>query len=158
VRAKPSLPIALNVRRAEDALVRANPLDSEFVSQFLASITDAELACIAAADHGQDLARHLDQLRLVTTTQRGLFSPGQRWYPYEVVELTAHALTPGREREFALCTLLVIGAVVSGFDSATDLNQKFADQVTNYDLLPPELRAAILAAYKTALESKEKWA
>jgi hypothetical protein len=119
------------------------------MSSFVASATEGELAYIASLNNGLEKQLHLDALRAVIHDQGGQFREGQLWHPYEVVELGAHALAPGHEREFAICTLLVIAAVNSGFDSATDLAEKFGEQSVSYDLLPLTLREEILNAYAT---------
>jgi hypothetical protein len=90
----------------------------------------------------------LAALRKVVFEQDGQFQEDQRWLPYEVVKLCAHSLVAGHEREFAICTLLVVAAVRSGFDSATSLATKFGEQSASYDALPPLLREGILNAYE----------
>ena len=76
---------------------------------------------------------------------------GQYWYPYEVIELGSHLLSPGHEREFVVCTLLARTAVSSGWDTATNLETKLADRVLDYDKLMPAFRELVLAAYTEAL-------
>jgi hypothetical protein len=120
------------------------------VSSVVLSASENELAYIAALDHGKDLPRHLDALKTVLFKQQGHFREGQVWFPYEVVELGSHALVPGHEREFAICTLLVVEAVLSGFDSGTDLSDKLSNRATDYDLLPKALRDEVLSAYTRA--------
>lgn len=110
------------------------------VADLARTVTDDELAFIAALDYGQDIARHLAALRLVRREQKGIVSPKQRWFPYEVIELGAHALRPGHEREFSLCTLLVLANAAAGADTSTVLHAKFADRAADYDRLPCELR------------------
>ena len=120
------------------------------LDQLIATITDDELEFIASADYGQDIDAHLAALRRVLFEQQGKFAAGQSWHPYEVVELSAHSLKPGHEREFALCTLLVLHAVAEGSDQHTDLELKFDDRAAEYQALPEALRDAILAAYMEA--------
>lgn len=117
------------------------------MSPTVASASDKELAFIASLNYGQHQKRHHDALRHLITSQNGQLQEGQYWFPYEVIELGAHALKPGHEREFAICTLLVIAAVRSGFDKATDVRQKFQDRAEDYDRLPETLRQEILEAY-----------
>lgn len=112
--------------------------------------TDDELRFIAGLDYGIDSDQHYVALRKVIFSQSCCFNEEQQWHPYEVVELGAHWLQHGHEREFAICTLLVISAVSSGFDRATDLGQKLSDRAADYDALPPELSSAILSAYTSA--------
>ena len=120
------------------------------LSSLVKSITESELAYIAALDYGQESQQHLDGLRTVIFDQSGTPRDGQIWHPYEVIELGAHALSPGHEREFAICTLLVIQAVMSGFDSATDLSAKLSERSQDYDKLPVALRDEVLNAYQVA--------
>ena len=98
------------------------------VSPLVTSATDRELEYIAGLDYGQDAQRHLDALRVVILEQQGKLQDGQRWFPYEVLELGSHGLVPGHEREIVICTTLVIEAVRSGFDTSTSLEDKFSDR------------------------------
>ena len=125
-------------------------IDQSMVSPTISSVTEDELAFIAALDYGQKSEQHLVALRQVIFEQDGIPAAGQIWFPYEVIELGARHLESDHAREFAICTLLVIGAVEGGFDSSTDLSQKFHDRAAGYDRLPIALRAEILAAYANA--------
>lgn len=118
------------------------------LSPLIKSVSESELSYIAELDYGQGSHRHLESLRAVILGQDGSLREGQSWYPYEVIELGANALNPGHEREFVICTLLVIQAVIDGFDSSTDLTTKFSDRAQDYDLLPPMLREEVLRAYQ----------
>jgi len=120
------------------------------LSPLIKSVSESELSYIAELDYGQDSHRHFESLRAVILGQDGSLREGQIWYPYEVIELGANALRPGHEREFVICTLLVIQAVTDGFDSSTDLTTKFSDRAQDYDLLPPMLRDEVLRAYQIA--------
>jgi hypothetical protein len=120
------------------------------LSPLVQSITDEELAHIATLDYGQDSQQHLKALRSVIFEQDGELQNEQTWHPYEVIELCTHSLKPCHEREFAICTLLVIQAVASGLDSSTDLSAKLNDRAKDYDYLPPDLRDTILNAYQSA--------
>jgi hypothetical protein len=120
------------------------------ISAVVQSATESELSYIASLDYGQDAQRHLEALKAVLFEQHGLFRDGQAWYPYEVVELGSHSLAKGHEREFAICTLLVIEAVRTGFDSGTDLVEKLGERAADYDALPIALREDILSAYSAA--------
>lgn len=120
------------------------------VSPIVLSASEEELSFIAARDYGQDAPRHLAALKTVVLQRQGQFREGQRWYPYEVIELGSNSLVAGHEREFAICTLLVIEAVLTGFDSATDLGEKFANRAQDYEALPAQLREEILSAYVAA--------
>lgn len=119
----------------------------------ITSSTDAEIAFIAALDYGQDAARHEEALRRVIREQHGRLEEGQHWFPYEVIELGAHQRHPGQDRVFVICTLLVIRAVLSGFDGSTDLAEKYRSKAVEYAMLPGDLAEAVRAGYAAALES-----
>src|SRR5262249_44435379 len=125
---------------------RQRPLSSGVSSQMdlISTVTPGELAFIAGLDYGQGSDQHLSALREVVFNQCGVPNQEQLWYPYEVIELGAHHLTPGHEREFVICTLLVIGAVAAGRDTYTDLQAKFEQHSSTYAALPAELRAPVL--------------
>jgi len=118
------------------------------LDELLKSLTHAELTFIAGSDYGTDVERHRDALKQLIDVQHGVLTAGQHWYPYEVIELCAQALTPGHEREFTACTLLVLRAVASGFDTYTAVDEKLADRAQDYDALPAHFRDAILEAYQ----------
>lgn len=120
------------------------------LSPTVKSATPPELSYIAGLNYGLEQPQHLDALRRVIFEQNGALTKEQFWFPYEVIELGAHALAAGHEREFAICTLLVIEAVRSGYDTSTDLSAKFNDRAQQYDTLPPLLRDEILSAYEAA--------
>lgn len=124
--------------------------DRKMLNATISSATDSELAFIAGRDYGVESEKHLAALRRVIFEQSGIPLSGQEWFPYEVIELGAHHLQAGHEREFAICTLLVIGAVKTGFDTSTDLSQKFQDRAADYGALPASLRDEILGAYQHA--------
>lgn len=128
----------------------ANQSVADMLSPLIASVTDIELAFIAALDYGQEVQQHLEALRAVIFDQDGTPQDGQVWHPYEVIELGAHAIHPGHEREFAICTLLVIQSVMTGFDSSTNLSAKLDHRSRDYDLLPTALRDEVLRAYQVA--------
>ncbi|MBG3851965.1 hypothetical protein ABQZ69_21945 [Xanthomonas sp. WHRI 8391] len=115
----------------------------------LQSLKPDELLFIAQRDYGEDTHAHLDAL-VAVMANGGLLEEGQHWHPYEVIELTAHRLVPGHERAFVACTLLVIAAVRSGFDTSTDLGSKLVDRAADYERLEPELRDSVLSAYGEA--------
>ena len=115
--------------------------------ELVATATDEELRFIAGLDHGLDAEQHLVALRRLIFERDCAFEAGERWFPYEVVELGAHGLQAGHEREFAICTLLVIHAVRTGFDKSTDLAEKFEQRAPDYSALTAALSTAILAAY-----------
>ena len=114
------------------------------------SASESELAFIAALDHGQDVERHLAALRAVCFEQGGVIRPDQHWFPYEVIELGAHWLQQVHEREFAICTMLVLVNVAARVDTSTDLQAKFADRAADYDRLPGAFREEVLHGYRVA--------
>jgi hypothetical protein len=120
------------------------------VADLARTATEEELAFIAALDYGQDTERHMAALRAVCMDQGGIVRPDQYWFPYEVIEMGAHSLQRGHEREFALCTLLVLANVAAGIDISTDVQAKFTDRAADYDGLPTILREEILSAYQRA--------
>ena len=113
------------------------------------SATDSELEFIAGLDYGQDASIHLEELRSLIRVRDGVFKVASHWYPREVIELGSHCLQPGHEREFAICTLLVLHAVRTGADGVTEVHDKFVDRAADYDLLPPDLKCAIHEAYRS---------
>ncbi|MEH6415785.1 hypothetical protein [Pseudomonas sp. CGJS7] len=118
------------------------------LDELLKSLTHAELRFIAKSDYGVNADVHLEALKQLIASQDRVPTRGQHWYPYEVIELCASSLTPGHEREFTACTLLVLHAVASGYDTSTWVDEKLADRAKNYDALPVEFRDAILDAYQ----------
>jgi hypothetical protein len=119
------------------------------ISSVLTSVSEDELAFIASLDYAQNKEQHRRALRELIFGQGGELKEGQQWFPYEVVELGSNALTPGHEREFAICTLLVIAAVRSGVDKSTDIQGKFQAHAESYDRLPEALRKEVLGAYES---------
>jgi hypothetical protein len=120
------------------------------LSALLQTATKNELEYIAALDYGQDTEKHLAALRAVIFDQSGVLTDDQRWFPYEVIELGSHVLTPGHEREFFFCTMLVLHAAHSGYDTSVELSDKLADHATQYDQLPNHLRDEVIRAYQLA--------
>jgi len=119
------------------------------LASLLKSLTPEELLYIAERDYRVDADLHLEALRS-WIQQGGRLEESHYWYPYEVIELTAHYLEPGHEREFAACTLVILDAVASGYDKCTSLEWKFEDRASDYDKLEPTLRDTVLAAYVAA--------
>lgn len=119
------------------------------LAELLKSLTPDELLYIAERDYRVDADLHLGALRS-WIQQGGKLEEFHYWHPYEVIELTAHYLEPGHEREFAACTLIVLDAVASGCDKCTFLEWKFEDRASDYDKLEQPLRDAVLATYLAA--------
>jgi hypothetical protein len=120
------------------------------VSPIVSSATLDELKYIAGLDYGQNDRQHLNALHELIHVQSGVINRDQFYFPYEVVELGSNVHVLGHEREFAICTLLIIANVVAGADTATDLSQKFSDRSQDYDQLPLHLKEAVLNAFYAA--------
>lgn len=120
------------------------------ISPVVQTLSVNELAFIAALDYGTGVERHFAALRSVCFDQAGIITEDQQWYPYEVIELGAHWLQDGHEREFAICTLLVLANVAAGVDRSTNVQAKLSDRAADYDRLPADLREEILNAYQAA--------
>ena len=108
----------------------------------------AELDWIAALGPAEEQPRHRAALQQLVGTQGGLLREDQLWYPYEVIERGASHYEPGHEREFVLCTLLVMLAVHAGQRLGMDLALQFDDLSATYERLPPVLRDTVLDAYQ----------
>lgn len=108
----------------------------------------AELDWIAALGKADEQQRHRAALAQVVGPQAGRLQDDQLWYPYEVIERGAIRCEPGHEREFVLCTLLVILAVQAGQRIGVDLSVQFDDLSATYETLPPVLRDTVLDAYQ----------
>ena len=95
------------------------------------------------------MSKHLEALKGVIFENqcRFLEDLDQMWYPYEVVELGAYALESGHEREFVMCTLLVLYAVIAGYDTSKDVVCLFEDKCSVYDSLPTKYSNMITCAY-----------
>lgn len=117
---------------------------------FIKSITEDELHFISGLDYGGGRERHYVELRKVIFEQNCVANYDQSWYPSEVYELGSNWLQEGYEREFTICTLLVIHNVIQGNDGATDLRYKFDSHAAEYDQLLPHHRDLILEAYAHA--------
>ena len=114
----------------------------------IGTASHAELDWIAALGHPDEQARHRTALQQVVGPQQGRLHEDQLWYPYEVIERGAARYAPGHEREFVLCTLLVILAVQAGQRLDVDLALQFDDLAATYETLPPVLRDTVLDAYQ----------
>ncbi len=120
------------------------------LDELLRSLTPSELRYIAESDYGVDVELHLEAIKKLVADPEHRLAEGDYWFPYEVIELCSHSLKAGHEREFVACTLLVLHAVSSGYDTSTDLELKLEDRAQDYDILLPHLREAILSAYLQA--------
>lgn len=117
--------------------------------EFIQSITDAEMNFIANLDYGCGKEEHLQALKKVIFEQGGICNNDQLWYPAEVYELGSNSLQQGHEREFVICTLLVILNVIKGYGHI-ELSEKFDHHAWAYDQLPENLKGRIIQAYEQA--------
>jgi len=113
----------------------------------ISTITDSEIEYVSALEQGQDAHLHAEALKTVIFSQQGKISQSQMWYPYEVIETCSHSLEKGHEREFALCTLLVLLNVEQGADTHTDLESKLTSRKADYESLSDEYKELILSTY-----------
>lgn len=120
-----------------------------FLHPLVKTATESELRHIASMDYGQDTDRHYEALRALIFEQDGNLSEDQYWYPHEVIMLGSNVLSQGHEREFFICTMLLIQAIANGSDLSADLSDKLNDHATDYDRLPAYLRDQVLLAYKS---------
>jgi len=111
------------------------------------TITESEIEYVAGLEGGQDIQLHAEALKAVVFSQDGKIKQSQMWYPYEVIETCSHSLEKGHEREFFLCTLLVLHNVEQGADTHTDLESKLVSRKADYESLDEEHRELILSSY-----------
>jgi hypothetical protein len=120
------------------------------MKNIIQTITDKELRFISSADYGQDASEHCDALKTVIFHQKGIISNEQYWFPYEVIELCSNSLKENHEREFVMCTLLIILNVSAGTDKTNDLEYKFNSFSSEYDKLSKPLSELIIKEYADA--------
>lgn len=122
------------------------------LGELVRSATDLELTFIASLDYGVDAHLHLPALQRLIRDVEGDFSRIDEHciYPREVIELGASWLQPGHEREFAICTLLWIHAIVSGADPCMELQDLLDLRAGDYARLPTHLRDEIGLAFRSA--------
>lgn len=117
------------------------------MNPLIQSISEQELDFIAALDYGRDREKHLAALKQLIYGQNGILSETQFWYPYEVIELGSNQLQPGHEREFAICTLLIISAITAGTDKTKDLDQFLEEKSDYISSLPQDLYDSIVESW-----------
>lgn len=120
------------------------------IIELIQSVSESELRFISNLDYACDNERHYQALRQVIFEQECIGNAGQLWHPAEVYELGSNWLQEGHEREFTICTLLVIHNAIQGSDCYTDLEAKFDNHAWEYDKLPEHLKNVILSAYELA--------
>jgi hypothetical protein len=113
----------------------------------LATAKREELAFIAGLDYGQDQGAHLAALESLIFDRQGKFKDGEYWFPFEVIELGTNSVKPGHEREFALCCLLALEAINSGFDPVHDRESRFSAFEPHLSQVPPDLARILVEAY-----------
>ena len=113
----------------------------------LRTATAEELSFIAGLDYGQDRERHQVKLHDLIFRRDGRFAAGEDWFPLEVVELGANSVTPGHEKEFVICCLLVLSAIETGHCVLHDRESKYAMIEPLLSLLPHEMATLLVEAY-----------
>lgn len=118
--------------------------------EFIQSITSDEMEFISKLDYGDDSEKHRQALEKVIFEQGGVIHDDQRWHPYEVIELGANWLQQEHEKEFSICTLLVIMNVQAETDTWTELDWKLESQNNEYKKLPKEMLEIIREQFTRA--------
>ena len=109
--------------------------------EFIQSISENEMEFISALDYKQETEKHCAALREVIFNQSCKVTDQQYWLPLEVIELASYSLQQGHEKEFTICTLLVL------LNNPEDVNYNFENGASNYDLLPNKYKKLILNTY-----------
>lgn len=109
--------------------------------------TPDELSFIAGLDHGQDRERHQTELHELIFEREGRFKGCEVWFPLEVVKLGADSVTPGHEREFVICCLLVLSAIKTGHCFSHDVENKYSAIEPLLYQLPDEMAGLLVDAY-----------
>jgi len=109
--------------------------------EFIQSISENEMEFISGLDYGQESEKHYEALKELIFNQSCKVTDKQYWFPLEVVELGSYSLQQGHEKEFTICTLLVL------LNKPEDLDYKFESGASNYDLLPKKYKKLILDTY-----------
>ena len=122
------------------------------LSELVRSATDSELKFVAELDYGVDAHLHLSALQRLIRVVEGDFTQLDEHctYPREVIELGACWLQQGHEREFAICTLLWIHAIVTEADACMELQDLFDQRSADYQRLPSHLQDEIQRAFRSA--------
>lgn len=108
--------------------------------EFIKSISEKEIKFISKLDCKQDVERHKEALNKVIFDQAGVIGESQVWFPYEVIELGANALVQGHEKEFTVCTLLVL------LNAPDEKKALFDAQAKSHELLPQKYQELIFEA------------
>ena len=109
--------------------------------EFIQSISENEMEFIAGLDYGQESERHYAALKEVIFNQSCKITEKKCWFPLEVIELGSNSLQQGHEKEFTICTLLVL------LNNPEDVDYDFESSASNYDLLPNKYKKIILDTY-----------
>ena len=116
--------------------------------EIIQTVSDSEIQFISELDYGEEAEKHAAALKEVIFNQNGIITENQFWHPYEVIELGSNCLIKDHEREFVICTLLIILNVKNGKDISTEINRKLSDHSDEYDKLPNKLRDLVLQEYE----------
>ncbi|MEM6421274.1 MAG: hypothetical protein AAF698_01710 [Pseudomonadota bacterium] len=119
------------------------------------SMTMEERRCVASADYGDDVEKHLSALNAVLAAKDCRMEDHAEeisWFPGEVVELAAYSPSaPG----FVACTaLLLANALQSGtYVPPVGMDAFYSASARGYGTLAPDERHAIRSAYRYLYES-----
>ncbi|MBZ0152720.1 MAG: hypothetical protein K8J09_14440 [Planctomycetes bacterium] len=121
-----------------------------------ARVTDADLACIAAADGGYDEAGHLEVLRDVRAT--GLVPSPMAWCPHEVASAANAGIDGVSSVASAFCGALIVlsclGRLEPGDDrSWYEIDHQFPHLAANCTAVGPEALARLPGLLAAMLES-----
>lgn len=117
----------------------------------IVSATTEELNFIAGLDYGIGQDSHYAELVDLIFKRNGVFHENNTWFPYEVIELGANYAQIGHEREFVICSLLVIHAVQTGFDTWSLIEERFTRSVDAFSKISSELSNVLLNEYIIAI-------
>ncbi len=117
------------------------------MNSLIKTITEEELKFISSADYNQDSLKHYKALKEVIFVQDGIVNNEQSWFPYEVIELSSNSLKENHQREFVICTLLIILNVKVGADTVNDLDSKFNSFSGEYEKLSNKYSEIIISEY-----------
>lgn len=136
--------------KEQDYQTRTADVIVEQLVRIARSMRRDELYEVAQADHGTDIEKHFAALMDVIGTRDGIFPEGERWYPSEVVELTAHIpAPPGYEGCLAI---LLLNALKHG-DQFGWFDVRWEGQGASICALRPSTRDPILAGIRHLYET-----
>ena len=111
--------------------------------ELLNSLTDNEINFICNLDYGNDFQKHKNEFLKVIKNEGYVDLNNQNWYPYEVIELGSNWLQEGHEKEFTVCTLIVLKNILNENDLSNDIEIKLDNHSKDYESLNTEYRTQI---------------